>query len=50
VSLLPFAGLPHRLSAFVTNKQVRAAYSATEPVSRRFDPGTFWALELEAWL
>jgi hypothetical protein len=50
VSLLPFTGLPHRLSAFVTNKQVRSGYASSEPVWRRFDPGTFWALELEAWL
>ncbi|MBN1610063.1 MAG: hypothetical protein JW940_25780 [Polyangiaceae bacterium] len=50
VSLLPFTGLPHRLSAFVTNKQVRGGYYATEPISRRFDSGTFWALQLEAWL
>jgi hypothetical protein len=50
VSVLPFTGLPHRLSAFVTNKQVRGGYYFTEEVSRRFDSGTFWALELEAWL
>jgi hypothetical protein len=50
VSVLPFAGLPHRVSAFVTNKQVHGGYTSTELVSRRFDSGTFWALQLEAWL
>lgn len=50
LSVVPFPGLPHRLNAFVTNKQVRGGYYSVDPVLRRFDSGTFWALEAEAWL
>jgi hypothetical protein len=46
----PWSHLPHRASFSVTNKQVQAATFITEPVDRRFAPGSFWLLMGEAYL
>jgi hypothetical protein len=46
----PWPGLPHRAGAFVTNKQVASERFVTDDVTRRFDPGLYYVLELEAYL
>jgi len=46
----PWSLLPHRLSVSLTNKQVQAAERPTDPVQRRFAPGNFYLLALEAYL
>ncbi len=48
--LLPWPTLPHRLSAYFTNKQVSSATRATNPVYSRFAEGKYLLLELEAFL
>jgi hypothetical protein len=50
LSFLPWAGYPHRLNAFVTNKQVQSGMVVTDPMIRRFQPGTYVVLELQAFL
>ncbi len=46
----PWRQLPHRLQLFITNKQVSSRDMVTDPNSRRFDPGDYIVLELEAEL
>lgn len=46
----PWPQLPHRLSASVTNKQAQVSWSVTDPVERRFAPGNFYVLKVEAYL
>ena len=52
-AILPWKTRPHRVNACVTNKQVMASqavsfFGVTEP--RRFQPGTYWLLEFQAFL
>jgi hypothetical protein len=49
-TLNPWAGRPHRVNAFVTNKQVQAGFQSSDLQVRRFAPGTYWLLELQAFL
>ena len=48
--ILPWPGLPHRLSAYVTNKQVHSEYNSSSEVARRFDRGTYCLFTMEAFL
>jgi hypothetical protein len=50
IRLLPWPTLPHRLSAYFTNKQVSSVTRATDPVYERFAEGKYLLLELEAFL
>jgi len=49
-TFLPWANLPHRLNGFVTNKQVQSGVLVTDPMIRRFQPGTYVVLEFQAFL
>ena len=49
-ALLPWRGLPHRLNAYLTNKQVSARQRSAEPVVQRFQPGTYLVVEFQAFL
>jgi hypothetical protein len=46
----PWSQLPHRVSLSVTNKQVQAGQVITDQVERRFAPGHFYVLAVEAYL
>jgi hypothetical protein len=50
LSLYPWPAYPHRLNAFLTNKQVASGISSADPVPLRYDPGTYVVFELEAYL
>ena len=49
-TFLPWATRPHRMNAFVTNKQVQSGVLVTDPMIRRFQPGTYVVLEFQAFL
>ena len=49
LSVYPWPALPHRLSGFLTNKQVESAAWSAVPQLRRYDPGTYLVVELEAF-
>ena len=48
--VLPWPGLPHRLSVYLTNKQVNSLYNSSYEVERRFDRGTYVLFTMEAFL
>ncbi len=50
ISVYPWRDYPHRLNAFLTNKQIESGLVAGEPVLRRYNPGTYAVFELEAFL
>jgi hypothetical protein len=50
VRVFPWPSLPHRLSAYVTNKQVQSGLDSSNEVARRFDRGTYCLFTVEAFL
>jgi hypothetical protein len=50
LGFLPWKDKPHRMNAFVTNKQVLSERDVTTPESLRFEKGHYVLLELEAFL
>ncbi|MEQ9497985.1 MAG: hypothetical protein RIT81_14035 [Deltaproteobacteria bacterium] len=46
----PWPELPHRINAFITNKQVASDQFLTDPVRRRFEPGDYVVVEAEVFL
>ncbi len=50
LSVYPWRDYPHRLNAFLTNKQIQSGVAVSEPVIRRYDPGTYAVFEVEAFL
>lgn len=50
LQLYPWPALPHRLSATLTNKQVRSWHSERAPVVERFQPGDYLLLSMEGAL
>jgi hypothetical protein len=46
----PWRDLPHRINAYLTNKQVSGHQRAVDPVLQRFQPGTYLVVELQAFL
>jgi hypothetical protein len=50
LSLFPWPGLPHRLSSFVTNKQVVSADDVTEPQSVRYETTNYLLVEAAVFL
>jgi hypothetical protein len=50
VTAQPWKDLPHRINAYLTNKQVSAHQRSTDPVLQRFQPGTYLLVEFQAFL
>jgi hypothetical protein len=50
LTVRPWQKFVHRVNALITNKQVFAPQRADEPVPYRFQPGTYFVVEFQAFL